>query len=164
MSKIAIIYGSSSGTAEDIAKKIKQKLGNADLFNIYKLDLDKVKDYDFYILGTSTTGFGEVQEDWESALPKFAALDFSGKKAAIFGVGDSASYSDSFVGSMSVIYNELKDKLDFVGAVSTEGYDFDDSESVVDGQFVGLAIDEDNESDKSDERIDAWLETIKSDF
>ena len=48
-----------------------------------------------------------------------------------------------------------------VGAVSTEGYTFDDSEAVVDGKFVGLALDDVNEEDKTDERIDAWINDIK---
>ena len=48
-----------------------------------------------------------------------------------------------------------------VGAVSTDGYTFDESTAVVDGKFVGLALDEDNESDKTDERIAAWVEEIK---
>ena len=47
-----------------------------------------------------------------------------------------------------------------IGAVATEGYTFDDSESVVDGKFVGLALDEVNEDGKTDERIDAWVAEI----
>ena len=38
-----------------------------------------------------------------------------------------------------------------VGAVSTDGYSFDESEAVKDGKFVGLALDADNESDKTEE-------------
>ena len=48
-----------------------------------------------------------------------------------------------------------------VGHVSTDGYTFDESASVVNGEFVGLAIDEDNESDRTDGRIAAWVETIR---
>ena len=45
--------------------------------------------------------------------------------------------------------------------MSTDGYTFDDSESVVDGKFVGLALDEVNEDNKTDERIDAWVAEIQ---
>ena len=48
-----------------------------------------------------------------------------------------------------------------IGGVSTDGYTFDDSESVVDGKFVGLALDEVNEDNKTDERIDAWVAEIQ---
>ena len=51
-----------------------------------------------------------------------------------------------------------------VGAVSTDGYTFDESEAVKDGKFVGLALDADNESDKTEERISNWVEQIRSDF
>ena len=47
-----------------------------------------------------------------------------------------------------------------VGAVPTDGYTYIDSASVVDGKFVGLALDEDNESDKTDGRIAAWVAGI----
>ena len=46
------------------------------------------------------------------------------------------------------------------GAVSTDGYTFDDSEAVVDGKFVGLPLDDVNEDDKTDARIDAWIAEI----
>ena len=48
-----------------------------------------------------------------------------------------------------------------IGGVSTDGYTFDESESVVDGKFVGLALDEVNEDNKTDERIEAWVAEIK---
>ena len=63
---------------------------------------------------------------------------------------------------MLEIYNAVKQAgANVIGAVATDGYTFDDSESVVDGKFVGLALDEVNEDDKTEERIDAWLEAIK---
>jgi len=31
----------------------------------------------------------------------------------------------------------------------------------VDGRFVGLALDDVNEDDKTEQRIEAWLEEIK---
>lgn len=49
----------------------------------------------------------------------------------------------------------------FVGAVSTDGYSYDDSTAVVDGKFVGLALDDVNEDDKTESRLDAWVEEIK---
>ena len=63
---------------------------------------------------------------------------------------------------MRAIYDAVeKAGAKVVGAVSTDGYTFDDSDSVIDGKFVGLALDETNEADKTDERIDAWVEEIK---
>ena len=45
--------------------------------------------------------------------------------------------------------------------VSADEYNYDDSEAVVDGKFVGLALDDVNEDDKTEGRIDAWIDSIK---
>ena len=47
-----------------------------------------------------------------------------------------------------------------IGKVSTDGYTFDSSASAEGGEFVGLAIDEMNESDKTDGRIAAWVKSL----
>jgi flavodoxin I len=47
-----------------------------------------------------------------------------------------------------------------VGAVSPDGYTFDDSEAVIDGKFIGLPLDDVNEDDKTDSRINAWVAEI----
>ena len=48
-----------------------------------------------------------------------------------------------------------------IGAVSTEGYTFDDSEAVVEGKFVGLALDDVNEDDQTEGRINDWITSIQ---
>ena len=62
---------------------------------------------------------------------------------------------------MSIIAKAAADAgAELVGKVSTDGYTFDSSASVDGGQFVGLAIDEVNESDKTDERIATWVASL----
>ena len=103
-----------------------------------------------------------MQDDWYDGLKVIKNADLSGKTVALFGCGDSESYPDTFVGGMAEIYNAVKQAgANVIGAVTTEGYTFDDSESVVDGKFVGLALDEVNEDSKTDERIDDWVAEIK---
>lgn len=51
-----------------------------------------------------------------------------------------------------------------VGYWSTDGYEFSDSKALRDGKFVGLAIDEDNQSDLTDKRIKAWVAQLKKEF
>lgn len=161
MSKIAIVYGSSTGATEAVAEKIQAAFDDAAIFNADGLNVEDLKPYDFLILGASTTGVGDLQDDWEALLPKVEKMNFTGKKVAIFGLGDSASFSTSFAGGMYIIYKALKGKVDIVGSVSTDGYTFDDSEALVDGRFVGLALDEDNEYNETDGRIAAWVEELK---
>ena len=162
MSKIGIFFGTSTGTTEGVAQQIAEQLGASDVFNVSEVSADKLTEYDALLLGSSTWGSGDLQDDWYDFLEAAKALDLSGKKVAIFGCGDSSSFSDTFCNAMGTIYNDLQGTgCEFVGAVSTDGYTYDDSEAVVDGQFVGLALDEVNEDDKTAERIQAWVETLK---
>ena len=165
MHKIAILYGSSGGNAESVARQVQDLFdGNADLYNVEYVSLDEIKEYPYIVAGTSTTGIGDLQDDWEGFLPSFAGLDFTGKKVAIFALGDSASYSTSFAESMKVVYDEIVDKAEIVGRVPDEGYTYDDSTAVADGMWVGLPIDEDNEYDMTEERLAKWVEALKEEF
>ena len=156
MSKTVVVYGSSTGTCEAIAEKIGAKLG-AEVVNVQDLN-DDVLAADNLLLGTSTWGAGELQDDWYDGVETVKGADLSGKTVAIFGCGDSAGYSDTFCGAMKELYDAAKQAgANVIGEVSTEGYTFDDSDAIVDGKFVGLALDDINEDDKTDERIDAWI-------
>lgn len=162
MKKTVIVYGTSTGTCEELANKIGGKLGVDNIINVTDFDSSVIADNDNLILGTSTWGAGEMQDDWYDGVKVLKGADLSGKTVALFGCGDSESYPDTFVGGMAEIYNAVKAAgADVIGAVSTDGYTFDDSESVVDGHFVGLALDEVNEDDKTDERIEAWVAQIQ---
>jgi len=157
--KAIVYFGSTTGTCEDLAGRIGAALG-AEVKNVTELDASAA-DADLLVLGTSTWGAGDVQDDWYSAVDTLKGLPLAGKKVAIFGCGDSASYPDTFCGGMKAIYDAAKEAgAEVVGAVSTEGYNFDASDAVVDGKFVGLALDELNEADKTDERIAAWVAAL----
>ena len=161
MNKTIVIYGSSTGTCQSIAEKIASKL-KVEAIDVQTLDAGVVDSYDNLIIGTSTWGAGELQDDWYDGLKLPQGANLSGKTIAIFGCGDCESYGDTFVSAMGELYNGLKGSgAAFIGRVPTAGYNFSDSEAVVDGEFVGLALDDVNEEDKTDERIDAWIESIK---
>ena len=160
MKSTIVIYGSSTGSCQSIAETIASKLG-AEAIDVANLDNDVIANHDNLILGTSTWGAGEMQDDWYDGVKTLKAAGLAGKTVALFGCGDSESYPDTFVGGMAELYNAArKAGADIVGAVPVDGYTFDDSESVVNGKFVGLALDEVNEDDKTDERIDAWVQQI----
>ena len=162
MKKTVIIYGTSPGTCEDLAGRIGAKLGVDNIINVTDMDDSVIADNDNLILGTSTWGAGEMQDDWYDGIKVIENADLSGKTVALFGCGDAESYPDTFVGGMAEIYNAVKKAgANVIGAVATDGYTFDESESVVDDKFVGLALDEVNEDGKTDERIDAWVAEIK---
>lgn len=164
MNKTCIIYGSSTGTCQAIAEKIAEKLGinSSDVFDVANIDADTAGDYTNLLLGTSTWGAGELQDDWYDGLEALKKADLAGKTVALFGCGDCESYGDTFCGAMAEIYDGLKDSgATFVGQVDTDGYTYDDSAAVIDGKFIGLPLDDVNEDDKTDDRIEAWIESIK---
>ena len=165
MKKTGIFYGSSTGTCEDLANQIADKMGVAasDVYIADKLSADLVKEYDLLILGTSTWGDGELQDDWYDGIKVLKSADLSFKSIALFGCGDSESYCDTFCDGMGILYEDLKDSgCSFIGnKVGTDGYSFSSSIAVVNGTFVGLALDEVNESDKTAERIDNWTAELK---
>ena len=131
MKKTVIIYGTSTGTCEDLAGRIGAKLGVDNIINVTDLDDSVIADNDNLILGTSTWGAGEVQDDWYDGLKTLKGANLEGKSVAIFGCGDSESYPDTFVGGMAELYNAAKNAgANVIGGVSTDGYTFDDSESV----------------------------------
>ena len=92
-------------------------------------------------------------------------LNLAGKIVALFGCGDSESYPDTFCDGMGIIYENLKESgCHFVGAVPDAGYTYSSSVAVIDGKFVGLAVDEMNESDKTDKRVTEWTDMLKTDL
>lgn len=168
MKKIGIFYGSSTGTCEGLAEQLAGELGVAgsDVYSADSLTADLINAYDVLLLGTSTWGDGELQDDWYDAVKVLKGMDLHGKEIALFGCGDSESYGDTFCDGMGILYEDLKDTgCIFLGSgVSTEDYVFSSSIAVVDGCFVGLALDDVNESDKTANRISTWVAALKKNF
>ena len=167
MKIIGIFYGSSSGNTEGVAKQIQAECGadNAQVFDVAKATKDDLEKFDNLIFGTSTWGFGELQDDFDGFMKQIEAANLSGKTVALFGCGDQESYSDTFVDGMGLVWQSLQGKgCNIVGQTSTEGYSYSNSQSDVEGKFVGLAIDENNQSDQTADRVKAWVEVLKSAF
>lgn len=167
MKKTGVFYGSTTGTTESVARMIANKLGisSGDVYDVSKLTADVAGSYEALILGTSTWGDGELQDDWYDGIKVLKGMDLSGKTVALFGCGDSESYADTFCDGMGILFNELKGSgCRFIGAVSDADYTYSSSGAVTDGCFVGLAIDETNEGDKTEERITAWTEMLKTEL
>ena len=161
---IGIFYGSSTGNTKDVAVKLQEALGG-DLHNITDVDTDAIAGYDNLVFATSTWGAGDLQDDWEDFFPNLDDIDFSGKKVAIMGLGDQENYGDTFVDGMQLLaekVEQLGGQLE--GFTSTEGYEYDGSEAERDGGFVGLVIDEDGQSDLTDERVVNWAADLKTAF
>jgi flavodoxin I len=167
MANIGIFYGSTTGNTEKVAGLIRQAFGNekADVFNVDTTELADVEKYTFLIFGVSTWGVSDLQDDFEDFMEILDKVDFSGKKVALFGLGDQSTYTDSFVDAMGVLYDRLKKrKVNIVGFVSRKGYNFTASMALVKDQLVGLALDEEFESHLTGKRVADWVEGLKKEF
>ena len=141
MSKVLVVYGSTTGTLEGYAGEIAEKLGG-EVMGIADVTADKLQEFDCLLLGTSTWGAGDMQDDWYDGIETIKAANLAGKTVAIYGCGDAAGYADTFCGGMREIYDAVKDSgAKIVGFVDAASYSYEDSASVIDGQFVGLALD-----------------------
>lgn len=167
MKKTGVFYGSTTGTTESVARTIAEKLGipSSDVYDVSKMTADVAGSYEALILGTSTWGDGELQDDWYDGIKVLKGMDLSGKTVVLFGCGDSESYSDTFCDGMGILFEDLKNSgCRFIGAVPDADYTYNSSIAVTDSNFVGLAIDDINESDKTDERVTAWTEKLKTEL
>jgi flavodoxin II len=166
---IGLFYGSSTCYTEMAGEKIRAELGEGwvDFFNINETPIVTAQFYDFIILGIPTWDYGELQEDWEEIWEDINEVDFTGKKVAIYGLGDQVGYPEWFQDAMGYLHSKVVAR----GAIPcgywpNEGYVYEESKALTpDGtQFVGLALDEENEFDKTAERISVWCAQIREEF
>jgi flavodoxin I len=164
---VGLLYSTTTGNTETVAGYVAAATG-LEAVDIGDCDGDTVAGFDGLIIGAPTWHTGADTERSGTAWDEFiygdlASLDLAGKKVAVFGVGDSAGYSDNFCDAMSELTECFaKQGATIVGSVSDDGYEYEESKSCSGGKFVGLACDEDNQPEMSEDRVNAWIEQIKS--
>lgn len=169
VSKIGLFFGSDEGNTERVAYRIQKRLGEdvVDVMDIADVTQLEFADYDRVILGIPTWDFGQIQSDWEEFWDDIAAVDFSGKTVALFGLGDQFGYGDYFLDAMGMLHDVIiQSGPIIIGHWSTEGYEFDASKAEIPGagKFVGLALDEDQQEQLSSDRLNRWCAQIHSEF
>jgi flavodoxin I len=176
MAKIGLFFGSNTGKTRKVAKLIKKRFDDelmAEPLNVNRITVEDFLGYDCLIVGTPTLGDGLLpglgadceNESWEEFLVKLNSASLAGKKIAVYGLGDQVGYGHEFLDGMFLLWDFLRQRgATLVGEWPTEGYEFEHSEAVVDGKFVGLALDLDNQSGLTDQRLDAWLPGVLKAF
>jgi len=159
--RIAIVWGSTNGNTETAAETLQKRLGTEveAVHNVADLSAGEMHAYDGLLIGASTWDIGELQYDWADKLPDLLEFDWSGKVVGFFGCGDAAGYPDTFVDAFGILWEVLGERgAHLVGKWPVDGYEFEDSRSLCDGgkRFLGLPLDDDNEPELTDERIEAW--------
>ena len=163
----SVFFGSINGTTEYCAKKIADAIG-CQWQNIDEAQNDEIAKADCLILGAPTwnTGAddnrsGTEMDSWlYDNLPE---IDMRGKPVAIFGVGDQNGYGEHFCDAAGELYDqlELAGATLIFGKTRQDGYEHSASKAIRDDMFVGLMLDEDNQSEESEERVKDWIAQLK---
>ncbi|MCT4613825.1 MAG: flavodoxin domain-containing protein [Marinifilaceae bacterium] len=172
MNRIALVFFPESGNVEKVSRIIGEKLrfNNVDFLVASDFSLEQMNKYDLFIMGISTVGthnWSDVNDNnvWDKFMTNVEAMDLSNKFFAFFGLGDHIAYPHNFVDSMGDLYLSIKKTgAHVIGKINSEGYTFKDSRAFIDGGFVGLPVDEDHESKKTNQRVDNWLEQLKKEL
>ena len=162
---IGVFYGSTTGNTQEVAEKIKVELGErvSHLADVNTADPSELEAYDVILFGVPTWNVGEMQEDWEVFIPRMENLDLAGKKVAFFGVGDAEGYAENFLDAMGMLWDAVQPlgNPELVGLWPTDGYTFEESRGLYDeNHFYGVGLDFENQSELTDDRIQAWVAQV----
>ncbi len=159
---VKVIFGSSTGNTESAANAIAGEFDGAEVVNVSNASAADIESADLLILGSSTWGVGDLQDDWDGSLDLLDSPALHGKIVALFGLGDQTGFSDSYLDAVGTLYDKVKAAgAEVIGSWSTDGYEHTGSTAERDGVFVGLALDDDNESGLTAERISTWCGQLK---
>lgn len=172
MNKTLLVYWPEEGNVETIALKLNDKFSPEDFVkkSIAEINVEDLKSFTNWIVGGSTVG-SHVWEDaddsnkWLEFFKMLDEIDMSTKTVAFYGLGDQILYPNHFVDGLGIFQEEFsKRNANIVGQWPVEGYTHTDSEGIENDMFFGLALDEDQQDELTDERIDKWLEIIGKEF
>ena len=111
--KVIVIYGSTTGNTEILAKGVVEGLKRSGIEamvkNVTEAGVNELLDYDVIVLGSSTWGEGELQDDFLDFYDKMGSVSLTKKKAAVFGTGDKEGYPDTYCEAVNILEDRLKE-------------------------------------------------------
>lgn len=165
--KTAIIYSFHTQKSKKIAEKVIDAFGKEDIevVNAEELTTDVIESYDNFIISAPTWFDGELPNYWDEFIPDLEEMDLSKKTFAIFGLGDQKGYPENYCDAIGLMAEILENcGAGLVGETSTEGYTFESSKAQRGENFVGLALDQENQARLTKKRVSDWVEKIKGEF
>jgi len=168
MEKILIIYGPRGGYTEIVAASIKDKMNDFDCTSLAgsMVTATIFNEFTTIIFGIATLG----NESWSSGRHDIdinnissilKSYDFKNKKVALFGLGNSVLYPAHFCDDLGVVEEIVaKAGAKVIGYTSSKNYTYKESKAERGDKFCGLALDQDTEHEKTDERINNWIDKI----
>lgn len=167
--KVGLFYSSDTGNTETVAEIMREKIGEhiVDIHEVFKIDLPEViKKYDFIILGVPTWYDGEIQSEWANKIDDLGKVDLTGCKVAVYGLGDQQDWGEYFCDAIAGLAIKAQESgAIIIGHWPSHGYEFTDSKALIDeNTFIGLTLDEDRQENLTENRIEVWLEQLKSEL
>ena len=159
-----IFYGSTTGNTLALARQIADRLGiaTAHLHDVGGASIEAIEPYDTLLLGSSTWGIGDLQDDWYSFIDSLKNTDLSRKRVGLFGCGDSASYPDSFGDAIGLLHETLSGSgCTFIGIVPATDYPLQESKAFQGGHVLGLLADDDA-PEKTASRLETWVAALQN--
>jgi flavodoxin I/flavodoxin II len=171
MTDILLVFGTDTGNTEEVAEKIQEQFSESghvvEIIDVSDCSAGRISEAEACIFGIPTWDFGGIQGDWEDFKEELEAAELSGKKVALYGLGDQFGYGDFFIDAVGWLYEIIQPMgADIKGYWPVNGYEFTESRALSPCRtyFYGLAVDEDQQFEQSDERINAWVQQILVEF
>ncbi|MEN0006684.1 MAG: flavodoxin [Bacteroidota bacterium] len=166
--KVGLFFGSDTGATESVTHDLVESWQLTKL-EVIEASIMKVEDYaryDFIFIGLSTWYDGDLQSDFEDFYEDFQTIDFTGKIIAMYGLGDQHGYDEYFVDSLGILGEViLQNGGKIIGMWPIEGYEFSKSKGQFnESLFYGLALDEDNQLDQTQDRLERWLAQVEQEL
>ena len=168
---IQLYYGSDTQKTHHVVQNVLLPILERHRVKVKDKVIAELTDDDWlghgvFMLGVPTWYYGELQSDWEAYFDHFRQLDFTGKTVALFGLGDQWGYDEWFIDGVGILAEALLNRgATLIGAWPTDGYDFQKSRALKNEcEFYGLALDEDNQYELTQERCERWVELVLSEF
>lgn len=167
-----MMYWPEGGNVENVSGKITEKLTGYEVLAkpISRVTPQDLNDFDNWIIGGSTVGShvwmdADDSNRWHDYFKKLDSVNLRSKVIAFYGLGDQILYPHHFVDGLGVFQEEFSRRdARIVGQWPVDGYNFTDSEGVDDNRFFGLALDEDQQPELTEERIGNWLNLVLKEF
>lgn len=113
MSKLVMIFASMSGNIEEMADHIAGAIREAgkeieviDIMDAPEASI--LEEYDGILLGAYTWGDGDLPDDFLDFYDEMDNIDLTGKKAAVFGSGDTAY--PKYCKAVDILVKKLKER------------------------------------------------------
>uniref|UniRef100_A0A7S3E951 Flavodoxin-like domain-containing protein n=1 Tax=Rhodosorus marinus TaxID=101924 RepID=A0A7S3E951_9RHOD len=170
---VGILFSTTTGNTSTVADLIKQNIGSECKDPIDVGDISSASDYadcTGFIVGAPTWNTDADEDRSGTPMDEFIndgieQLNLSGKPVAIFGLGDSVGYGDNLCDAIEELHDKFSSQgAKMVGYTDEGGYSHSSSKSAKNGKFLGLPLDEDNESDMTEDRIKNWCAQLKSEM